>query len=173
MPCPGLTLSPSLTAVREASDEERSDGDQPADTAVPAAAESRQASGYALSCTFPHVFRFWLTLLRVFRSWLTVVHVCSDSRWVALHPFFACSEDHAHHSQSTYGPVARQVRAGAQPVAGTVDAGGHPGERAAALRLLRPVGQHQPGPILFSILYLTYKSKSCLFFVAKRGFVLL
>ncbi len=44
----GLTLSPSLTAVREASDEERSDGDQPADTAVPAAAESRPASGYAL-----------------------------------------------------------------------------------------------------------------------------
>ncbi len=43
----GLTLSPSLTAVREASDEERSDGDQPADAAVPAAAESRPASGYA------------------------------------------------------------------------------------------------------------------------------
>ena len=46
--CAGLTLSPSLTAVREASDEERSDGEAPpAAAAVPAAAESRPASGYA------------------------------------------------------------------------------------------------------------------------------
>ena len=44
----GLTLSPSLTAVREASDEERSDGEAPADTVLPAAAESRPATGYTL-----------------------------------------------------------------------------------------------------------------------------
>ena len=133
----GLTLSPSLTAVREASDEERSDGDQPADTALPAAAESRPASGYALTHPAPH------HVSRLFDNAALELHICGAGSAFSL-PCFIHMTNSKPKVMRAFGV---QVCPGAQPVAGAVDAGGHPGERAAALRLLRPLGQHQPGAL--------------------------